>query len=407
MSLLILALPPGLPGPAPSYAWATSVDGRRPSDHGEAAAALLPPAGRGVEVVAVAPAACLSWHRVALPRGIGPRSPRLRATLAGLLEEQLLDEPEQLHFALAPDVTAGSTAWVAVCRRDWLAAHLQALDAAQRPVARIVPELAPGAGAPQLIVTGEPEHPQLLLAGASAQALPLHAGTRALLQASAGDDWVQAPVQAEPAVAALAESWLGQAPQLISPAERRLQACASAWDLAQGELARSGAARRSRRLGAAWRSFWHTPAWRPARWGLGLLLAVQLVGLNLSAWHTRTELAQRRAQIDAALTQAFPQVKVVVDAPVQMARELAALRQSTGATSPRDLGPMLSAWAQQADADAGAVPTAFEYAPGELRVKGVQLAASTLTQARAQLRPLGYRLDTEGDAAVLREDAGP
>ncbi len=121
MSLLILALPPG---PAPSYAWATSADGQHLSAHGTAAADLLPAAGRGVEVVAVLPATQLSWHRVQLPRGVGPRSPRLRATLAGLLEEQLLDEPEQLHFALDPDAGAGGPAWVAVCHSRWLAAHL-------------------------------------------------------------------------------------------------------------------------------------------------------------------------------------------------------------------------------------------------------------------------------------------
>ena len=53
MSLLVLALPSGLPGPASSHAWVTSLDGRRVSAHGEAAASLLPPAGRGVEVSAV------------------------------------------------------------------------------------------------------------------------------------------------------------------------------------------------------------------------------------------------------------------------------------------------------------------------------------------------------------------
>ena len=405
MSLLVLALPSGLPGPASSHAWVTSLDGRRVSAHGEAAASLLPPAGRGVEVVAVVPASGLSWHSVQLPRGIGPRSPRLRATLAGLLEEQLLDEPEQLHFALAPDATAGGLTWVAVCRRDWLTAHIQALDAAQRPVARIVPELAPDADNLRLTVTGEPEHPQLLVGGPNPQALPLNAGTRMLLHARWGDAWTQAPLQAEPAVAALAESWLGQTPALLAPAERRLAASGTAWDLAQGELARSGAARTSRRLGAAWRTFAHAPRWRPARWGLALLLLAQVAGLNLAAWRTRSELAERRQHVSAALTQSFPQVKVVVDAPVQMAREVAALRQNTGAASPRDLGAMLGAWAQQVDA--AAVPTAFEFSPGELRIKGVQLSASELTQARAQLRPLGYRLDTEEGAAVLREGATP
>lgn len=405
MSLLILALPPG---PASPYAWATSADGQQLSAHGTASAELLPAAGRGVEVVAVLPAAQLSWHRVQLPRGVGPRSPRLRATLVGLLEDQLLDEPEQLHFALGPDAGAGGPAWVAVCRREALLAHLRALDAAGRPVARIVPERSPEPGALQLDFIGEPERAQLLVAGGpdgGAQALPWSAGTLALLQARGGDALATAQVQAEPAVAALAEQVAGRPPTLQTPAQRLLQASATRWDLAQGELARTGAARASRQAGAAWRTFWHASAWRAARWGLGLLLLVQIVGLNVAAWQTRGELAARRTQIDAALTQSFPQVKVVVDAPVQMARELASLRRDTGAASPRDLGPMLGAWAQHAGADA--VPTAFEYAPGELRVRGVQLSASALEQARRQLRPLGYRLDTDAQGAVLREGAAP
>jgi general secretion pathway protein L len=132
---------------------------------------------------------------------------------------------------------------------------------------------------------------------------------------------------------------------------------------------------------------------------------VQIVGLNVAAWQTRGELAARRAQINAALTQTFPQVKVVVDAPVQMARELAALRRDTGAASPRDLGPMLGAWAQHAGA--AAVPAAFEYAPGELRVRGVQLVGQRAGAGPHPLRPLGYRLDTDPQGAVLREEAAP
>ena len=51
------------------------------------------------EVVAVVPWQCLSWHAVTLPPHSGPR---LSAVLQGLLEEQLLDDPAQLHLAVAP-----------------------------------------------------------------------------------------------------------------------------------------------------------------------------------------------------------------------------------------------------------------------------------------------------------------
>ena len=405
MSLLLITLPPGPPG---SYAFATSTDGQTLSGHGSAAASLLPAAGRGVEVVAVVPAAQLSWHRVDLPKGAGPGAPRLRAILVGLLEDHLLDDADQLHFAVDPDAAAGGSAWVAVCSKPWLTAHLQALDAAQRPVARIVPELHPRAGAPHRTITREHERPTVLMSGdtvpGSAQALPLGPGALALL-ADADADAAEPEVLAEPAVAELAEQTLGRRVTIAAPAQRLLAASRTRWDLAQLDLARTGRARAAKRAGAAWRDFLYAPLWRPARWGLALLLLAHLVGLNLWAWRTQQELQVRRGQISQALTETFPNVKVVVDAPVQMSREVAALRQATGAASARDLEPMLEAFGQSAPA--GTAPTAIEFAAGELRAKGVQVAASQLAEANQRLRPLGYQLQSDADALVLREGAAP
>lgn len=410
MSLLLLTLPPGAPG---SYEYATSGDGQTLADHGHAGAALLPPAGRGVEVVAMVPATQLSWQRVTLPRGVGPGSPRLRATLVGLLEDQLLDDPEQLHLALDPDASAGDAAWVAVCNKAWLAAHLRALDAAQRPVSRIVPELRPRDGDLRLIVTGTPERPWVLMSGelvpGGAQALPLTHGTLALLNtadaAAEGDARPKVELLAEPAVAELAEQLLNRRVTIHQPAKRLLAASRSAWDLAQFDLARTGTARAAKRVGAFWRDFLHAPLWRPARWGVVLLLLANLVGLNVWAWRTQQELAARRAQVSSTLTQTFPQVRVVVDAPAQMAREIAALHQSTGASSARDLEPMLSALGQHTAV--AAAPGAIEFAPGQLRLKGVQLAASLVADANQRLRPLGYQLLADAEGVLLRQEATP
>ena len=410
MSLLLLTLPPGPPN---GYDYATSADGQSVAAHGHAGAALLPPAGRGVEVVAVVPATLLSWQRLSLPRGIGPGSPRLRATLTGLLEEQLLDDPDQLHFAVAPDASAGGPIWVTVCDKSWLTAHLHALDAAQRPVNRIVPELHPRAGDLRLAVTGEPEHPWVLMSGdlvpGGAQALPLTPGALALLDRAeaAAEGSVQPPLEllAEPAVAELAEQMLNRRVTIQPRAQRLLEASRSPWELAQFDLARTGAARAARRIGALWRDFLHAPLWRPARWGLILLLLANLIGVNVWAWSARQDLTARRARIDAALTQTFPQVKAVVDAPVQMERAIAALRQSTGAASARDLEPMLSALGQTASVPAA--PDSIEFTAGELRLKGVRLAADPLAEANQRLRPLGYQLQADADGVLLRQESAP
>lgn len=407
MSLLVLDLPPGAPG---SLAWVSSTDGHTPAAHGEAVPALLPGTARGVEVVARVPAARLSWHRVQLPRGVGARSPRLHAVLAGLLEERVLDEPQALHFALQPHAGSNADAWVAVCRRDWLDAHLQALAAAGWTVSRLVPELAPDAGTLNLMLVGDAGQPRLLAGGSAVpggvQALPLSPASLALLQGQLPPEArAAARIEAEPAVAALAEQLLGQPPAIVVPAERLLRSASTNWDLAQGELARSGAAWVLRRAGAGWRDFLHAPRWRPARWGLAALLLAQLGGLNLWAWQTRADLREQRADVQAMLGQTFPQVRVVVDAPVQMAREVALLRQAAGASSPGDLEPMLAAWARIAPADT--LPSALEFTPGQLRLRGPQWAGDALAQAQATLRPLGYRVLTEGEVTVLREGLTP
>lgn len=409
MSLLIVALPPDLPGPACNYAWATSADGQTPTAQGQSGASLLPPAGRGVEVVVMVPAARLSWHQVSLPRGVGVRSPRLRAILEGLLEDKLLTEPETLHFALGPQPGSDRPSWVASCQRDWLHAHMNALENAGRSAARIVPELEPQDTSLSLGLTGEPERAQLLASGAPPSGgvfvLPLEAGVQAWLRKYMDESSQAVERWAEPAVAALAERILGTPLTLVTPAEQLLRASRSAWDLAQLELARGGRARASRRAGASWRDFVHAPRWRPLRWGLAALVLSQLVGLNLWTRQTQHQLAVQKAQVHAMLTRTFPHVPVVVDAPLQMEREVAALRQATGAASPRDLAVMLAVLAQVMNFR-DLTPATYEFSPGELRLRGPSLPAETLADARDRLRAMGYQLSVDAEGVLLQKGAG-
>jgi type II secretory pathway component PulL len=68
----------------------------------------------------------------------------VQAALAGALEEQLLDDPADLHFALAPDATAqmqaGRPFEVMVCDKAWLKGVLAKVAAEGHSVAAIVPE---------------------------------------------------------------------------------------------------------------------------------------------------------------------------------------------------------------------------------------------------------------------------
>jgi general secretion pathway protein L len=400
----IYVLLPSTPATAQTeFEYLVSSDGQAVTGHAQTVPALLPlPAGAGSEVVAVAPAHTLSWHQVTLPRGAGPRSPRLRAVLEGLLEERLLDDPDQLHFAVQPQAAAEAAAWVAVCDRGWLRSALQVLEAAGRPAARVVPEFAPE-GEPALYALDDPDTPRLVYAGADGVLLlPLATSSLALLPATLP---ANAPVVAEPAVASLAEQVLQQAPQLQPGAARLLAAARTRWDLAQFEFASSGRARTMKKLSTGWADLLRAPQWRPARWAAVVLVAAQLVGLNAWAWKERSALAAKRDAARSVLTETFPHVRAVVDAPVQMDREVGALRQVTGGISGRDLEAQLGALATAAAP--GRAATALEYNGTELRVRGL---AATEAEARPlvqALRSQGYAGSLQGDTLVVRTEAQP
>ena len=406
MATLILTLPrTGLQaGSVVDYV--LSPDGLAVGTASSAPLALLPSAGTGrvTETLLLVDAAQLSWHRVQLPKGAAGNSSRLRAVLEGLLEDQLLDDPATLHFALAPGAAKDASTWVAVCDKAWLRNGLQAFEAAGITVARIVPELVPdaladasqSAGAGSLYAIDNAGQPLLLHASASGVTpWPLQASTVALLQ------WPQdAALRAEPAIAALAEQLFGRSVQLQSRAERALAACQSDWDLAQLDLVNNQRSRSLKRLGGAARTLLQAPRWRAARWSLLALIAVNLLGLNVRAGAERAALQAQRKAIDTVLTGTFPATQVVVDAPVQMQRAVAALQQSTGALGMRDFETLLGAWAHAAPA--APAPSGIDFANGELHLHGVALAGPALAEATQALKAQGYTLIATGTDLTLR-----
>src|SRR5262245_61480599 len=117
MSILVVLLPARTRLAVPSagdvermpaeYNYVLSPDGVAVGSQGRAAPPLLP---RADSMVAVVADSDVSWHRVTLPK-VPPA--RLRAALVGLLEDAVLEEPDLLHFALAPGHAPGEPAWVA------------------------------------------------------------------------------------------------------------------------------------------------------------------------------------------------------------------------------------------------------------------------------------------------------
>jgi len=408
MSTLIVTLPKVLANPATLFDYVLSPDGQHIGEQSSAPAALLPNKASAQEVVALVPVQLLSWHQVQLPKGIlaqrflSTTSPqRLRAVLDGLLEDHLLDEPAQLHFALEPQPQADAPVWVAACDRAWLQAALQVLEQAGLPVSRIVPAFAPSSLGESLQVIGEPGHAQIVCTSRGGVTVwPLSKDTLALLNWPEGQRIV-----AEPGVAALAEQLFQRPVDLTSVAQQSVYAAQSPWDLAQFDLVNSSRARTWKQLGSGFGRFIKAPAWRAARLSLLALLLINLVGLNTWAWKEQAAINAKKTAIREVLTRTFPGVRVVVDAPIQMNRELLALQQANGAASGRDLGSLLGHFS--AVAPAGLAPTAIDFVAGELRLKGVPLKPDEVAAMAFKLKPRGYGLSAEGESLVIKQVAAP
>ena len=406
------------PGPASEFAWVHSPDGQQVGDHGVCAASLMP---RDEDVVFVLPGGATSWHRVSVPK---VAQAKLRAVLEGLLEDRVLSDVAGLHLALEPGGKPGQALWVAATESEPLRAWLRVLDASGRPVSRIVPCLWPlkrpqgsdmGSSRSRLFDEDVPEplhwaHAEGELAWLDSASvhgvsrLPLREG----IDAQAGIAGLGSPDGlpdngvwlADPAVAGLAERVLARRLQLVSLPAWLVRCAQSDWNLAQFDLSLSVAARRQQRLRRQWLQFRKAPAWRPARWGLAALVAANLIGLNTAAWHERRLLDEQRQAIDQTLRQAFPGVPVVLDAPVQMRRELIRLQQASGQPSRADLEVLLAALDQAAgDAPIGA--TRLQFRGGSLQLSGWQ-APPERVQAIAQgLNNSGWRARIDGEQLTL------
>ncbi|WP_431276951.1 hypothetical protein ACQ858_02880 [Variovorax ureilyticus] len=134
-----------------------------------------------------------------------------------------------------------------------------------------------------------------------------------------------------------------------------------------------------------------------------MLLLAQFVGLNASAWKERSALEAKRGAVRNVLTQTFPAVQLVVDAPVQMSREVAALQQATGGVTASDFEPMLGALS--ASLPRGRVPTTIDFSAGQLRLRGLGLQPSELTNVTAALSSRGYSARSEGDLLLVQAEA--
>lgn len=385
----------------------TMVNGGRLADLPKA-----PKAGFPCKVVI--PASAVSWYRVQLPAKSLPSGqpwlrgdyPRLRTILEGLLEDQLLDEPQQVHFAIGPNPQDSGSVWVAVCHRTWLHKIIESVRSAGFQIDSISPEMHPARSDDERqgwLCNDEGEMYWLWNDVAGVHRRPWHIHQ----PAPWSNEIPAAQIRAEAAVGEFAPSSLGENVEVSSHTDRLIQAAQSRWSLAQFDLSLSHSWDKSLQLG--WRTWMQDARWRPMRFALVTLLLVHLLGLQAYAWHAKTILNEQKIAINKILTETFPKTQVVVDAPAQMQKAVEQLQKSSGQISASDLEYLLSHWGSALDSVPSASsqyrPSQIQYQNGTIEITGIELQTTTQEALQQQLTAAHIRVTF--DSNKVRMSAAP
>ncbi len=356
---------------------------------------LIPFSGRDAETPRAA-----SWDRLA---GVVPRNARLvllvaaedvsfttadvpalsgmrlREALPNLVEDRTVGDVGTLHVALGQKAAAGNARTLAVVDRNWLAAMQVHVARSGCRVAAIVPEslavpLAAGAWSFASAGKGAARRDWLRTGTQAAMPLPDDAGSAAAVVKALGraSPPSRLDVHAVDGHGATLASALG-----VDGVVHRDDPFA-AWLAGGGAAGAYGPPLSLLAFDAGGGAWSRWSRWRLAAALAVAIVAVQIVGMQWEWAGLRGEANRLRQQSSALLTTTFPETKVVLDAPLQMARGLATLRASSGRSDPSDFSAMIAASAR---IFAPLPSNAIRAADYEGRVLRLRFAAGNATAA--------------------------
>lgn len=377
-----LLLPPGWPAREGEVHWWW----RDESGAHAARAYELPPDVHGARLHVWTPGADTLLTTTTLPT---QSRAKIAQALPFALEDQLLGEPENMHFAHRP-LTDGRIA-VAVTARERLEGWLHALGEAGLHPASLcpVPLAAP-------YVEGR----------WSAMAFEDELWVRT---APLSGFACSVPEAAVPALltAALSEARGGaHAPEELIIFNKPAQIDEQAWGTALGLPVVTQSLDLSAQMTepppfnllqaefaplARWRKL--AAALRPAAIMLAILLLGGLVFTIGEWWHLSNTAQQQRAEMMALFRKSFPEARVVVDPALQMQRNLAALRARGGAAGAGDLLPLLTRAGPALKAHPEASLAGMQYADGALTLELSLPSFQALDALKTALAGAGLRVE--------------
>lgn len=393
MSLLQIFIPENFsPAEQSRCSWVLREAAGRVLRSGESAPHEMPKADT---VQVVAPAAKVLLTNVSVPTRNRQKMLKL---LPFAVEEKLMYDPETIHVAAGLRQANGDVP-VAVIDRRWMESVMDALQqAGLRPRVMWPETLLPKVQAGTWIVMWggnsgfikKGEFSGMSLDGGSAEAPPLalvlavqeakqagQAPKRVSLRLSDGaqaPDVEQWAAQLEvPVFQDKAWDWAAEASQ-----------SAPAINLLQGEFAPAG-------FSAGW-----LPRLKPGLIFGGLIVALQLGGGLVDWAFLSYEKHKLQADMEKSFRQVFPEAKTVVDASLQMRRNLADLRHAAGQPDSSDFLPLL---AKSAPVLAGAANIqSMQYERGMLKLE-LRLQSGSAADLRGRLGIAGLSAEFDNPAS--------
>lgn len=363
---------------ASDCAWAVLDDARAIVQMGTSALASMPKADECIVVVDAAQVLCVA-HR--LPK---IKSSQLEAALPLALEDIMLGEASEQHVVPGALTADGKTV-LYVLDKAKLRQFMTACAMAQIRVQRMLPEFAllpVQVGEWSLAWDGQrgclamPQYQGLTVSGGDAQQAPV---ALSLQWQAAGNEVQAVRILSTGEQPSAPPEWQGM--PLIQQRERfdwRSAALHNGMpNLLWGKFAPP------LRIQAWW------PTLRPLLWIAVLGLSIEAIGYNLQ-WLT---LAHEKTQIKQSMTHVFQETfgseVEVVDAPLQMQRNLARARHAAGVADDADFLTLLDRVSDELMQGAAGKVNGLRYADGQLEME-VKLAN------RAHLADLQARLSEQG-----------
>ena len=376
---------------ASNCSWVLLDDDGTQRDAGSGTLASMPHAD---EVTAIAASDRVLATAAALPK---LKRNKLETALPFVLEDGLLDDVSTVHVVPGAKLADGRTVLYAL-NKGWLSGFLAACSAAKLRLRRIVPEfcLLPQRSE-EWSVAWDGTQGFMAMAGHMGSALDCGGESRipTLLQLRLH--------QAPPAALRLftlrndveAPSWGIKVPVLFERQHfdwRKAEIPADTPNLLWGKFAPPP------RIGELW------PVLRPALMVLLLLFCVEAALTNIE-WAV---LAHEKRQLSNAMTDTFRETfgadAVVVDAPLQMRRNVARLRHAAGVADDADFLPLLEKFSVATDDLPGRVLNTVRYDGGKLDVEMRLTGAHTIDLLRQRIAEAGLSLqvtDTQSTGAAL------